>query len=87
MYKLYFMTGTIEKELLTYIERLNAAQKKSLLVFIKTIFTGKEEETVTIEQYNKELEDADAAIERGEYSTNEEVFDISKRLINARKKS
>ena len=41
----------------------------------------------TIEQYNKELEEAEAEIARGEFYTNEEVFETSKRLIDARKKS
>jgi len=81
------MTGSIERQLNEYIRQLNATQKKSLLSFIKTILPGKEEETYTIEQYNKELEGAEAEIERGEFYTNEEVFEASKRLIDAHKKS
>jgi hypothetical protein len=80
------MTGSVEKQLNSYIQQLNAVQKKSLLGFIKTIFPAKdEEETISIEQYNKELEEADAAIDRGEYYTNEEVFEISKKMIDARR--
>ena len=78
------MTGIIEKELRTYIELLNAAQKKTLLDFMKTIFPVSQE-TISMEEYNKELEDADAAIERGEFYTNEQAFEISKKLISARK--
>ena len=58
---------------------LNAAQKKSLLGFIRPILPGKEEEPYTIGQYNKELDDAEAEIERGECYTQEEVFEITKR--------
>ena len=76
----------IERELNSYIHQLNIEQKKSLLGFIKTILTGKEEpESITLEQYNRELEEADAAIERGEYYTNEEVFEAAKKIIHARK--
>ena len=75
----------IEKELNSYIHQLNVDQKRSLLGFIKTILSPKEEETVTIEQYNRELEEADAAIERGEYHTNESVFEAAKKIIHARK--
>ncbi len=75
----------IEKELNTYIRQLNTDQKKSLLGFIKTILSPKEEENITIEQYNRELEEADAEIERGEYYTNEEVFEMAQKMINARK--
>jgi len=80
------MAGAVEKELNTYISQLNAVQKKSLLGFIKTIFPHKQDE-ISIEQYNKELEEADAAIERGEFSTNEEVFAITSKMINGRKKN
>ena len=76
----------IEKELNEYIHQLNVDQKKSLLGFIKTILSPKEEETITIEQYNKELDEASAAMDRGEFYSNEEVFSASKKLINARKK-
>jgi hypothetical protein len=81
------MTTAIEKELHSYIDKLNAVQKKSLLGFIKTIFANKEKETISIEEYNKELDEADAAIERGEYYSNEEVFEITKKMISDRKKS
>ena len=80
------MTGTLERELSTYIKRLNDIQKESLLRFIKTLFpTGENEETTSIEQYNRELEEEDAAIERGEYATNEAVFEMTKKIISARK--
>ena len=73
------MTNTIDRKLYAYIEMPNAAQKKSLLGFIKTILPAKDEEPYTVEQYNKELEDADAAIDRGEFYTNEEVFEMTQK--------
>lgn len=81
------MTGAVEKELYTYIERLNKAEKKSVLTFIKNVLSAKDEETITIEQYNKELDDADAEMDKGIFHTNEEVFARSKQIIDARKKS
>lgn len=85
MYKEYFMTGAVEKELFNYIERLNGAQKKSLLGFIKTIFPAKEnEEAITIEQYNKDLDTAETEIERGECCTHEDAMEFLKNSINAR---
>ena len=80
------MISNVEQQLNSYIHQLNAAQKKSLLGFIKTLIPGKNEEAITIEQYNRELEEADAAMDGGEFYTNDEVFDISERMIEARKK-
>lgn len=79
------MTGTIDRKLHAYIEKLNKNQKKSLLGFIQSIIPANEKGIYTIEKYNKELEEAEAEIERGESYTNEEVFEMSKRLINDRK--
>lgn len=76
--------AAIDKQLYSYIEQLNTAQKRSLLGFIKTIIPAKEEE-YTIEQYNRELEEADAAIDRGEFYTHEEATALIKDLIHAAK--
>ncbi len=83
------MTAAIDKKLQSYIEELNAAQKKSVLSYIKTMLKGneKEEEIYTIDDYNGELDEAEAEIARGEFSTNENVFENSKKLIDARKKA
>lgn len=81
------MTGSVERQLNSYIHQLNEAQKESLLGFIKTIFPGREEEgVISVAQYNRELDEANVAMERGEAYTNEEVFNMSKQLIDARKK-
>ncbi len=79
------MTGAVDRKLYAYIEQLNLAQKKSLLGFIKTILPAKEEEVYTIEQYNKELEDAEAEIERGEFYTHEEAKEFFKKHLSERK--
>jgi hypothetical protein len=79
------MTATIDQKLYGYIERLNPAQKKSLLGFIKTILPPDEDELYTIAQYNRELDEADAAVNRGEFDTNDEVFAMTQKIIDARK--
>jgi len=78
------MTGSVERQLSSYIHQLNAAQKKSLLGFIKTIFPGEEEGAITIEQYNKELDEAEAEIARGEFYTHEEAKEIFKQHLRGR---
>lgn len=81
------MVGAVEKELSAYLGKMNDVQKKSLLAFIKTMFVSELKGTITVAQYNEELDRADAAIERGEYSTNEAVFSASKKMIDDHKKN
>jgi len=87
--KVKYMVKALDRELFQYILQLDEAEKKSVLQMLKTFLKGREIKAprVSIEQYNKELEEADAAMDRGEYYTNEEVFEISKKMIDARKKS
>ena len=67
-------------------ERLDAIQEflttKADERFINLVFsmveTEKEYQPISVEQYNKELDEADAAIDRGEYYTQEEVESRSK---------
>jgi predicted transcriptional regulator len=80
------MTGTVEQELNSYISRLNATQKKALLAFIKSMLPQKQNNSISIEQYNKELEEAEAEIERGEFYTHEEVVATLDEMFKARKK-
>lgn len=55
---------------------LDQGQKKSLLAMIKSFLKQRNvpEERTTIEQYNKDLEEAEAEFERGEYITHEELL-------------
>ena len=71
------MTGSaIDKELMQYFTRLNEQQKKSLLEMIKTFMnpSNNEVSSMTVEEYNSELEEAEAAFERGDYVTHEELL-------------
>lgn len=70
------MAKALEQELLQYIHQLDEAEKKSILQMLKTFVkgrrTGSKVDRVTIEEYNQELQEAEAEYERGEYTTHEE---------------
>jgi len=58
------------KEILhDYVDQLDDNQQESLLTFLKSIvpLTGR----ISIEQYNKELADAELKIEQGHFTTQE----------------
>ncbi len=67
--------STTDKELIRYFALLDEPQKKSLLEMMKTfLLPGKETgQQITIEQYNKELDDAMERINNGAYTTLEEL--------------
>lgn len=70
------MTTTVEQELQQYILQLSEPQKQSVLQLLKTFVPDKpqEFEPVSLEQYNKELEEAKSEFQRGEYATHEEML-------------
>ena len=69
------MANTIDQELYHYILQLNEAEKKSVLQMLKTFLQGRNQnpERISLEQYNKEIEEAEAEFEKGEYITHEEL--------------
>ena len=68
-------TTTLATEMLEYFDLLNAAEQKSVLQLIKTFVDGKEDfKPQTIEEYNNELDEANARIEAGDFVTHEEVM-------------
>ncbi len=75
--KLTFMaTQPISQEMMQYFMQLNEAEQKSILQMIKTFLHGRSGDIkpVTLEEYNKELEQNDAEIEAGEYISHEEMM-------------
>jgi hypothetical protein len=64
-----------DKELIKYFTQLNELQKQSLLQVIKTFFNSKNEsgDLITMEHYNKELDDAMERISNGNFTTLEEL--------------
>jgi len=70
----------IENEMHTYFMQLNLAEKKSVVQMIKTFLQRSKQETehVTLEEYNKDIDEAMAEVARGESYSHEEVVKMSK---------
>lgn len=69
------MANTLEKEWLNYFVQLNETEKKSVLQMLKAFLDGRQEKSgrISIEQYNKELDEAEKQIEAGNFITQEEL--------------
>ncbi len=69
-------TPSISQEMLNYFVQLNDAERKSVLEMVKTFLGSRKNEInqQTLEEYNHELEQADAEIEAGDYVSHEEVM-------------
>jgi predicted transcriptional regulator len=69
------MANTLDKELNEYITQLNEAEKKSVLLMLKTFLSGRQAspERISLEDYNKEIDEALAEAEAGDYITQEEM--------------
>jgi hypothetical protein len=74
------MAKALERELLQNIFQLDEAEKKSVLQMLKTFLKGREKSLprISIEQYNKEIDEAIARVEAGEYYSHEEVERMAK---------
>jgi len=64
----------LDIEFSKYWTRLTISQKQSLLSVIKSFAT--EDETLDLEEYNKDLADAEAAYKSGNYITQEEMLNL-----------
>jgi nucleoid-associated protein YejK len=64
-----------DKEFLYYFIQLDEAQKKSLLELVKSFLKSGPElmQPQSLEQYNQEIEEALQQVERGEYTTLEDL--------------
>jgi hypothetical protein len=84
--KTIFMEATaIDREMNSYFPLLREEEKASVVKMIKRFLQGRNDDgSVTIEQYNKEIEEAEAEIERGESFTHEQATEISKGWLNGR---
>lgn len=69
-------TPSISQEMLNYFMQLNDAERKSVLEMIKTFLSSRRSELrpQSLEEYNQELEQADAEIEAGDFVSHEEVM-------------
>lgn len=73
------METTIEQQLQHYFRQLSSAEQKSILQLIKTFVEGRgEEERISVEEYNREIDEALTDIETGNVYTHEEVVKMAK---------
>lgn len=67
---------SLDKELYKYWSSLTMFQKESVINVIKSFVDPSKK--ISIEEYNKELDEAMARVEKGEFYTQEEVEKMSK---------
>jgi predicted transcriptional regulator len=69
------MGKNLELEMLDCFAQLNEAEKKSIIQLLKTFLKSRKTPgRISIEQYNKELEEAEKRIEAGDFTTHEELI-------------
>jgi ParE toxin of type II toxin-antitoxin system, parDE len=73
----------IRKEWHRYFRQLNETEKKSVLQMLKTFLKTRKESTepITIEEYNKEIDEAMEEVKRGEVYPHDEVVKMAKRKV------
>jgi len=70
---------SLDNDFMKYWSMLTLVEKESLLTAAKNYVQLKEDNLpVSIEQYNKEIDEAVARVEAGEFYTHEEVKAMSK---------
>jgi hypothetical protein len=75
------MEKALEQELLQYFLQLDDAEKKSILQMLKTFVKGRDGKAyrISIEEYNQELQEAEAEYEKGEFKSHEEFVNQIKK--------
>ena len=65
----------LNQEFYRYFNRLSKVQKESMLSLVKSFLEMSEEtpKRVSVKQYNKELEEAEKRISKGDYATHESL--------------
>lgn len=73
------MENILDKKMFNYFKQLNEAEKKSVVQMLKTFLNGRQENTgrISIEQYNKEIDEAMEEVKEGNYITQEEMEKIA----------
>jgi len=76
---------SIDQEMYHYFVQLKDAEKISVVQMIKTwVLERDSTKHITIEQYNKEIEAAEAEIENGDGFSQEEVAELSNGWLHGR---
>ena len=78
------MAKALDNEMFSYFTQLNDAEKKSVIQMLKTFLKSRKEgaERISVEQYNTELNEAEAEYEKGNHITHEELLKQIKKLPN-----
>lgn len=73
------MVNVSEKEWQSYFLQLNEAEKKSVLLMLRVFLQRRDAdaERASIEQYNKEIDDALAEVQEGHYISQDEMEKIA----------
>jgi hypothetical protein len=74
------MSKVIDKEMFNYFTQLNDAEKKSVVKMLKTFIKGRRENPgrISVEQYNKEIDETMEEVKKGEVYTHDEVVKMAK---------
>lgn len=76
---------SLDNEFMQYWLRLTVIEKQSLLSVAKHYIELKEDVgRISIEQYNKELEEARERVAAGEFYTHEQVMEMSKTWLSGK---
>jgi hypothetical protein len=67
---------------LEILQQLTWEQKEALIALVESFGIEIPGQRISIEQYNKELDEAEAEFERGEFVSHEEVVAMSKKWIH-----
>ena len=69
------MANVSEQEWHNYFLQLNEMEKKSVVMMLKAFLQQRNQDTdrISLEQYNKEIDEALAEVEVGNYITQEEM--------------
>jgi hypothetical protein len=73
------MANAIDQEMSNYFKQLNDAEKQSVVQMLKTFLKGRKDqpERISVEQYNKEIDEAMERVTKGEFTT---VEDLAKEM-------
>ena len=73
------MVNVSEKEWQSYFGQLNETEKRSVLLMLKVFLQGRDTgiKRASIEEYNKEIDDALAEVEEGDYISQDEMEKIA----------
>ncbi len=77
--------SSIESEFNEYWSKLTPLEKKSLMIVARNYVQLKESSApISLEQYNKEIDEAMKEMDEGEFYTHEEVVEASKTWLSVK---